>query len=246
MMSREKHNASPTIFHATHWKSGSQWVSSVLKYAAPRRVIQPAAGIDELLGGPIKQGCIYTPVYASYTRFRALVPEDPADRTFFVIRDPRDALVSWYFSLRYSHEPEWPTVLESREELRGLSKAEGLALMIGKHMRELSLIQQEWIVAGVTIFRYEDLVADEQKSFKQIFDFCRLRTPNLHRRLIVLRHNFRAQTWRRSRRENPSSHLRKGIVGDWKNHFDDRLKDLYKAHHGATLVQAGYEKDDCW
>lgn len=244
-MNRE-HNTRPTIFHVTHWKAGSQWVSSVLKYAAPRRVIQPITNVQGLLGGPVRQGHIYTPVYASHSQFRAFVPDDPSHRTFFVIRDPRDTLISWYFSLMYSHESEWPSVRQSRDELHALSKNDGLALMIGKHMQELSRIQQEWIAAGAAIFRYEDLVADEQKTFKQIFDFCRLRTPDLHRRLIVFRHNFKVQTWRRFWREDRLSHLRKGIVGDWKYHFDDRLKDLYKAQHGDALVRAGYEKNDRW
>src|SRR3954470_13356770 len=89
----------PTVFHVTHWKAGSQWVRSVLKYAAPRRFIQPKPSEGELLGGPIVPGAVYAPVYAPHSRFRAAVPECLDQRTFVVIRDPRDTVVSWYFSL---------------------------------------------------------------------------------------------------------------------------------------------------
>ena len=52
------------------------------------------------------------------TPSRAAVPESLDQRTFVVIRDPRDTLVSWYFSLMYSHDEISQTIVESRKELR--------------------------------------------------------------------------------------------------------------------------------
>jgi len=236
----------PSIFHVTHWKAGSQWVSSVLKFAVGQRLVHPQAGMGGPLGGPLQEGKIYSPVYASRDQFQAVVPNDAARRTFVVIRDPRDTLISWYFSLMFSHGSAEPTVQESRDELRAMKKTDGLAQMIGKHLQEVAQIQREWITAGARIFRYEDLVANEQETFKQIFEFCQLRTPALRRRWIVFRHNFKVLTLGRLGRENAKSHLRKGMSGDWKNHFDDDLKRLFKAQYGETLALAGYEKDDSW
>src|SRR3954451_16651687 len=65
----------PTIFHVTHWKAGSQWVRSVLKYAAPKRFVQPRPNASDPLGGPVVPGAVYAPVYAPYGVFRAAVPE---------------------------------------------------------------------------------------------------------------------------------------------------------------------------
>ena len=236
----------PTVFHVTHWKAGSQWVRSVLKHAAPDRFIQPQPTPGDPLGGPVVPGGVYSPVYAPRSVMRSAVPDDPSHRTFVVIRDPRDTLVSWYFSLMYSHTPDEPTVQESREELRNLPKPEGLALMIGKHLREVTWIQQEWIEAGAKVFRYEDLRANQQEAFCEIFEFCELPVSAWRRRSIVRRHSFIRRTWWRFGRESVGSHLRKGAVGDWRNHFDDDLKKRFKAEHGRTLVLAGYEKDDAW
>ena len=236
----------PTIFHVTHWKAGSQWVRSILKLAAPDRFVEPAPFPDRPLDGPPRPGAIYTPIYSSHSQFRVAVGDDPSHRTFVVIRDPRDTLVSWYFSLMYSHRADRPTVEESRQELRGLSKSEGLALMLGKQIRGVMDIQREWLDAGARIFRYEDLWADQQGQFARIFDFCQLDVGALRRRYLVHRQSFTLRTFWRFGRPNPKSHFRQGTPGDWKNHFCPDLKRLFKSEYGALLVRAGYEKNDAW
>jgi hypothetical protein len=236
----------PTVFHVTHWKAGSQWVRSVLKHAAPRRFVQPQPDANGPIGGPIVPGAIYSPVYAAAEPFRAAVHSDPSHRAFLVIRDPRDALISWYFSLLYSHTPDEPTVLESRQELSRLNKSEGLALMICRHMQEVIRIQRQWIDAGVPVFRYEDLRANQQGEFEKIFAYCGLDVSTWRRRRIVRRHSFIRRTWWRLGKENVHSYLRKGAVGDWRRHFDDDVKRLFKTHFGETLIGAGYEPDDEW
>lgn len=236
----------PTVFHVTHWKAGSQWVRSILKLAVPDRFIEPAPYPDRPLDGPPVKGGVYTPVYSSYSQFRNAVPTDPSHRAFVVIRDPRDTLVSWYFSLMYSHKAGHPTVLESRQELRGLSKPEGLALMIDKQIRGVIDIQREWLDAGVPVFRYEDLWADPHGQFGKIFDVCGLTVCALRRRYLVHRQSFALRTFWRLGRPNPKSHFRQGAPGDWRKHFCDDLKRLFKSAHGEMLIRAGYERDDRW
>ena len=232
----------PTIFHVTHWKAGSQWVRAVLEAAAPKRIVVPGAEF----AGPIVQGGIYTPVYCSHDKFHAIVPRDLPQRTFCVLRDPRDTAVSWYFSLLYSHRIDDPSVKESRDILTRLNKTDGLALVICNHLRDAVAIQSSWIHSGSRVFRYEDLRADQQGGFHRLFDYCGLEVPDAQRRKIVARNSFERKTWWRRGRENPKSHLRKGAPGDWKNHFCDRLKKLFKIHYSDVLIEAGYEADDAW
>jgi lipopolysaccharide transport system ATP-binding protein len=232
----------PVVFHVTHWKAGSQWIRAVLGAAAPRRVEVP--GHD--FAGPVEPGRIYTPFYASFEKFRAVVPEQLSQRTFAVIRDPRDTAVSWYFSLRYSHRLDDPSVKESRAILSRLSKVDGLALVICNHLRDAVSIQQSWLNAGAKIFRYEDLRLRAQESFAELFDYCELDVPERLRRKIVDRHRFERRTWWRFGCQSIRSHLRKAAPGDWKNHFCERLKRLFKIHYGQILITAGYERDECW
>ena len=46
--------------------------------------------------------------------------------------------------------------------------------------------------------------------------------------------------------DNPSSPQRKGIVGDWKNHFSESNKERFKAKFGHLLIEFGYEKNMNW
>ena len=46
--------------------------------------------------------------------------------------------------------------------------------------------------------------------------------------------------------ENKHSFLRKGIAGDWKNHFTYESKTLFHKFAGNEIIKLGYESDDSW
>jgi lipopolysaccharide transport system ATP-binding protein len=236
----------PAIFHVTHWKAGSQWVRAVLTAAAPGRVVSPDHDPEWFFKTPKVPGRVYTPVYETRQSFRRAVAEDADQRTFLLIRDPRDTAVSWYFSHRYSHGLEDASVGETRAILGRLDKTEGLALIISNHLRDAIDIQTSWIETGVRVFKYEDLRADQQGEFGKLLEFCRIDLPEKRRRAIIARNSFERKTWWRFGRENVKSHLRKGVSGDWKNHFCPRLKKLFKDLYGEVLIRSGYEGGSGW
>jgi hypothetical protein len=137
-------------------------------------------------------------------------------------------------------------VRESRQILARLSKTDGLALVICNHLRDAISIQESWLRSGTKVFRYEDMRSCQQDGFREIFEFCGLDIDEGRRRRIVSRNSFERKTWWRLGRGSARSHLRRGVVGDWKNHFCDRLKRLFKIHYGQHLISAGYETDDSW
>ena len=46
--------------------------------------------------------------------------------------------------------------------------------------------------------------------------------------------------------QNVGGWIRKGIVGDWQNHFTPQIKDYFKDQVGDLLIEAGYVKDRDW
>lgn len=96
--------------------------------------------------------------------------------------------------------------------------------MLGKQIRGVIDIQREWLVAGVPVFRYEDLWADPQGQFARIFEFCRLDVCRLRRQYLVCRQSFALRTFWRLGRPNPSPTSAGGAPGDWKSHFCNDLK----------------------
>jgi len=97
-------------------------------------------------------------------------------RGFHVIRDPRDILVSGYFSHRNSHPTEGlPHYAEHREALLSVPKEEGLQLEMGFSAQCLHDIaawdyEQEHILE----VKMETLTARPYEGFLAIFDFLSL------------------------------------------------------------------------
>lgn len=46
--------------------------------------------------------------------------------------------------------------------------------------------------------------------------------------------------------ENVKSHFRKGVSGDYVNHFNELHKAICKQRIVQHLIALGYEKDLCW
>jgi hypothetical protein len=63
----------------------------------------------------------------------------------------------------------------------------------------------------------------------------------LHRRLP---RGFSKLTGAADRGEDVTNRLRKGVAGDWKNHFDERHKEYFKSHFNDVLVKLRYETSD--
>ena len=205
---------------------------------------------------------------------------------FHVIRDPRDILVSAYFSHRNSHPTDGlPHLAEHRERLRSVSKEEGLLLEMefsAGAMRDIA----EWDYDRPEILevRMEELSAKPYDGFAEIFRHLDLLPPDepaearellgvwtrrLLNRLASRRHlgrlrrptqatgelllgavyaqRFEAQTkGRRAGAEDPNSHYRKGVAGDWVNHFTAEHVDAFKERYGDLVVRLGYETADDW
>jgi hypothetical protein len=98
------------------------------------------------------------------------------------------------------------------------------------------------------ICRYEDLVGAEQlESFKNIFRHCGISLKETYlSKLLEKHHFFKLSGGRKRGKENPKSHYRKGIAGDWRNHFTGDHKALFKHITGDLLIKLGYEKDNTW
>jgi lipopolysaccharide transport system ATP-binding protein len=131
-----------------------------------------------------------------------------------------------------------------------LSRADkGEALLGILHVLNASAqIQRSWLAAGEPLVRYEDLLAHPLEE--------------LHRALVALggqnvseadlqaaieANRFEKLSGGRPNGvEDPASHYRKGVAGDWKNHFTPRVTARFKERFGDLLIATGYERDLNW
>jgi len=86
-----------------------------------------------------------------------------------------------------------------------------------------------------------------KKALKRVG--IRVRTPVLPRPwldVIIDRKSFTRLAGRQKGTEDPHSHYRKGVAGDWQNHLAGENKALFKERWGQLLIDLGYEQNLDW
>lgn len=236
----------PTILHLTHWKAGSQWIRKILTQCAGGRIVEPEAGEAQVRFHPMQSGGVYPAVYLTREELsRVTLPNDT--RKFVVIRDLRDTLVSAYFSFRASHPILTPHNHETRAALSGLDVETGMTYLMGEFLTGCAAIQLSWLESEEQVIRYEDLLqGDEDVLTDVLLRKCGLPVSEEVVRAAIVANRFENLSGRPRGQEDRGSHERKGIAGDWRNHFTPRVKQAFKARFGGLLVAAGYETGLDW
>jgi hypothetical protein len=200
---------------------------------------------------------------------------------FHVIRDPRDIIVSSYFSHLHSHPTDdWPELVEHRKELQGVDEEEGILVVLDFLSDVLDDIGS-WHYGDPRVIelKMEDVVRSPEVIFQRVFGALGVMDPSMGRaraslvtalaeakrrrrravpvRLVPLpaavvedavrRHAFEKKAGgRRPGSEDVRSHYRKGVLGDWVNHFTPKHRRVFKERYGELLVRLGYEMGPDW
>ena len=168
-------------------------------------------------------------------------------RSFVVIRDLRDTLLSLYFSIKHSHPLIVDRLTQIRSILTSSSEEDGLIYLLSEVLPDSARIQTSWLGAhDVLLLRYENILADEYTFFEQLTEYCQIAVRRERLRDAVRSNIFEAASGRKRGDEDVNAHLRKGIVGDWRNHFTERVKTQFKKQYGKLLIDTAYEKDLSW
>ncbi len=260
-----------TLLFCGHHKGGTVWASRVMVSACHAvglrgaYVASPKQFDFDLSGYCNKRKLdflCYTNADLKYVR------QLNAYRGFHVIRDPRDVIVSGYYSHMNSHPTrDWPELIPHRETLKKLPKEEGLLCEMQFSSRlptdgvELhpfrSIREWDYESDAMLEFKFEHLIESPFEHFCRIFDFLGLlqsdaapepaKVSRSALRGIVDANGFSKQAGGRPRGdENVNNHYRKGVAGDWKNHFGERLKQQCKDAFGELLLRTGYERGTDW
>jgi len=173
-------------------------------------------------------------------------------RGFHVIRDPRDIIVSAYFSHKISHPIEgedW--LIEAREILNSVDQEGGLRFSIEWRAEQFNRMR-DWMYDNENIYetRFEILTTWPEVEFKKVFKFLGLfpdpLTPELLTEILEVHSFERLAGGREKGIEDVESHYRKGTSGDWRNYIHGSNKELVKKHYGQLLIDLGYEEDMNW
>jgi hypothetical protein len=237
-----------------HHKCGTVWIVSIVKEIAEIAGLRVAHHHnDSGFGGDIvAYGEKFPFDFWCYTNADYCFVRGLAVRGFHVVRDPRDLVVSAYFSHLNSHPEEgWPQLHHFREFIRSLSKEEGLL----REMEFIAPVLYNMLVwdrpaPGVCDVRFEELIADPSGLFCEIYARMGLVPHRISETVVrdaVERNSFRRFSGgREPGTEDARHHFRKGIPGDWRNHFTGGHVRYFKMLFNPLLLKLGYERDENW
>jgi hypothetical protein len=173
-------------------------------------------------------------------------------RAFHVVRDPRDILVSAYYSHLKTHPTnEWPQLAQFRPFLQGAKMEDGLFMEFG-FIPDVFRRLREWDTTDPRVLqlRLEDVSKCPKEKLRQAYTFAGFFdagvTDEIFEESLEENSFEKLSGGRKKGQENRDSHYRKGTAGDWKNHFNERHITYFKSALNDILVKYGYEKDSNW
>jgi len=180
-------------------------------------------------------------------------------RSVIVWRDGRDVMVSWYHHCMFPNDREnRDLVAQTRAALQfddPRDVRENLPTFIdyafGRQAHpgfSWSAFADAWLDHGASVHTsYEAMRGDPVTELRRVLsDLDAPADPEIDVEGVVGRHSFAAQAGRDAGTEKRGSFLRKGIVGDWKNHFSRDAREVFHRCAGDALIRLGYASGPDW
>lgn len=258
-------NSKKTLYHCCVHKTGSQWIKGLLgdqliykaaglKIFSPQRNCLQKETTKLLYDNPLPGNMIISPFYCGYEVFRDMPKPEPY-RCIFVMRDPRDILISWYFSAKFSHHKN-PFIKKYRKILKSMDHEEGIDYIIrnffGKNSPLFNALHSWYLnredYKYIKIFCFEDLIGPNKKNtFTRLLNHLEIGLKEMDLEGLLDKYSFKSLSkGRNPGEENIKKHYRKGVQGDWENYFSENHKALFKELHGRLLIDLKYEKNWDW
>lgn len=229
-----------------HHKCATNWLRRILRLVAKydRHSLSVLQGQPEHVRGDLGEIVLYVNASGSEQRLRM-----PAQKSVHVIRDPRDAVISQYWSWKISHKNNDERILAAREYLQGVGVVEGLSFMVDNLLMAEQL--EDWDFSEFDcpeslVVTYERMSEDFPHTLRSFLSHLDLPRSVSCAQKIAKKTSFEALAGHARGVEDRNKHLRKGLPGEWKSVFTAELKRRFADRHQILLEQLRYESDTAW
>lgn len=185
-------------------------------------------------------------------------PSFPLDDCFYVIRDGRDAAVSRYFQLmkmlegdgKFAQRSKYLRLFPNGSDDTKRNLPAYVEYLFRQRKAHWGEHVSGWLRKArqnserIVIVRYEDLLRDPFGAFVEVLRAKYGDVDTDLARSAVDRQQFDRQ--KRRPTEQHRTYLRIGRAGDWRNWFTPECAELFDAHAGEALIEAGYEHNHEW
>lgn len=173
---------------------------------------------------------------------------------YFIFRDPRDVAVSHVFYVtdmeaRHVHHAYYRSLpdFNARLSVSILGRPDAETCPEPSRRVEFPNIAERfapylgWLdQSAVMKIHFEDLVHERVGTLNRISDHFLTHVPLQTPREVIL------ESLESSINPSRSPTFRSGKTGEWKKHFTEEHKKIFKDVAGDLLVRLGYEKDNNW
>ena len=161
----------------------------------------------------------------------------PEAKYIHIVRDGRDVVVSHYKHIERvvkTKNLKDYKLSSFKESLPELSKKWSLFVEKGAEAAKKLPSKQFQLI------RYEDLKQQPDNHIQRLFQFLGVNDSLELVKSCQEKTSFESLTKRKAGEEKMDSFLRKGIVGDWQNHFDAESLQIFEQYGGKWLNYYGY------
>ncbi|MFL7869273.1 MAG: sulfotransferase domain-containing protein [Anaerolineales bacterium] len=170
----------------------------------------------------------------------------PAFVPYFIFRDPRDVVVSHVFYVTemepdHVHHAYYRSLpdFDARLKVSILGRPDvnvEFPDIAGRFAPYLGWLDQP----SVMKIHFEDLIHERAGTLNRIIDHF------LARVLLQVDRELLLESLESSINPSKSPTFRSGKTGEWKKHFTEEHKQIFKGVAGELLIKLGYEKDNDW
>lgn len=249
----------PVLFIAGLPKSGTTWLEKMVSsFPGYHELLIPDVAAHEMraggshdydlpedMFGRFENMLVLTKMHVHGSEHNVRLLHEAGVPYVVLFRDLRDVAISNFYYVRNTPwHPEHP-------HYRGLALTEGLKVFAERTLAAYADWVRSWDAnrdpQRSVVLRYEQMLDGALGAIKQVAAVFELPGSDQELAQIVDRHSFKRMSGGRDRGHSADGQfVRKGVAGDWVNHFDGPLRDLYKQKIGQFLIDYGYERDLNW
>jgi hypothetical protein len=249
----------PVLFIAGLPKSGSTWVEKMVSsYDGYHEYLPPSVAKHELQTGGshdfempkgmfdnLSNMLVVTKLHSHGSPNNVDILKEAGINYVVLHRDLRDVAVSYHFYVR--NTPWHP----EHQHHVDVSVQEGLKTFGERMLPAYIHWVQSWKEHAdpnhSVQIRYEDMLQNPIGAMTTIASLFDLDHSQQKIEQIVAQHSFKKMSGGRTRGDSSDSQFaRKGIAGDWKNHFSPELREQYGLLLVDFLIETSDEPNDSW